>query len=97
MRARLVDDRERSERRALVDASVPLLPGNAGVYQGAALGALAIVHKAGTHAVAASLLAPVVVSVACGVAALVGLALYGRRFAELSRVAFSRRALQFGA
>jgi len=77
--------------------TAPLLPGNAGVYQGAALGALAIVHKAGAHAVAASLLAPVVVSVAAGAAALVGLALYGRRFTELSRVALSKRALQFGA
>src|SRR5437764_13612283 len=77
--------------------TAPLLPGNAGVYQGAALGALAIAHKAGAHAVAASLLAPVLVSVACGAAALVGLALYGRRFTELSRVALSKRALQFGA
>ena len=72
--------------------TAPLLPGNAGVYQGAALGALAIVHQAGAHAVAASLLAPVVVSVAAAAAALVGLALYGRRFVDLSRA-----ALQFGA
>ena len=72
--------------------TAPLLPGNAGVYQGAALGALALVHKAGAHAVAVSLLAPVVVSVAAGAAALVGLALYGRRFVDLSRA-----ALQFGA
>ncbi|HYZ78021.1 MAG TPA: lysylphosphatidylglycerol synthase transmembrane domain-containing protein [Gaiellaceae bacterium] len=72
--------------------TAPLLPGNAGIYQGAALGALALVHKAGAHAVAASLLAPVVVSVAAGTAALVGLALYGRRVVELSRA-----ALQFGA
>jgi uncharacterized membrane protein YbhN (UPF0104 family) len=72
--------------------TAPLLPGNAGVYQGAALGALAIVHQAGAHAVAASLLAPVVVSVATAAAALVGLALYGRRFLDLSRA-----ALQFGA
>ena len=72
--------------------TAPILPGNAGVYQGAALGALAIVHKAGAHAVAMSLLAPVVVSVAAAAAALVGLALYGRRFVDLSRA-----ALQFGA
>jgi uncharacterized membrane protein YbhN (UPF0104 family) len=72
--------------------TAPLLPGNAGVYQGAALGALALVHQAGAHAVAASLLAPVVVSVAAATAALVGLALYGRRFVDLSRA-----ALQFGA
>ena len=72
--------------------TAPLLPGNAGVYQGAALGALALVGKAGATAVAASLLAPVVVSVAAAAAALVGLALYGRRFVDLSRA-----ALQFGA
>ena len=72
--------------------TAPILPGNAGIYQGAALGALALVHKAGAHAVAARLLAPVVVSVAAGAAALVGLALYGRRVVELSRA-----ALQFGA
>jgi uncharacterized membrane protein YbhN (UPF0104 family) len=72
--------------------TAPLLPGNAGIYQGAALGALALVHKAGAHAVAASLLAPVVVSVAAAAAALVGLALYGRRIVDLSRA-----ALQFGA
>jgi uncharacterized membrane protein YbhN (UPF0104 family) len=72
--------------------TAPLLPGNAGVYQGAALGALALVGKAGATAVAASLLAPVVGSVAAAAAALVGLALYGRRFVDLSRA-----ALQFGA
>ena len=70
--------------------TAPLLPGNAGIYQGAALGALALVHKAGAHAVAASLLAPVVVSVGAGAAALVALALYGRRFADLSRAALGR-------
>jgi uncharacterized membrane protein YbhN (UPF0104 family) len=70
--------------------TAPLLPGNAGVYQGAALGALALVGKAGAAAVAASLLAPVVVSVGAAAAALVGLALYGRRFAELPRAAFAR-------
>jgi uncharacterized membrane protein YbhN (UPF0104 family) len=72
--------------------TAPLLPGNAGVYQGAALGALALVHQVGAHAVAVSLLAPVAVSVATAAAALVGLALYGRRFVDLSRA-----ALQFGA
>src|SRR5207249_5742560 len=70
--------------------TAPLLPGNAGVYQGAALGALALVHEAGAHAVAASLLAPMVVSVGAGAAALVALALYGRRFADLSRAALGR-------
>ena len=70
--------------------TAPLLPGNAGLYQGAALGALALVHEAGAHAVAASLLAPVVVSVGAAAAALVALALYGRRFADLSRAALGR-------
>jgi uncharacterized membrane protein YbhN (UPF0104 family) len=70
--------------------TAPLLPGNAGVYQGAALGALALVHKAGAHAVAASLLAPVVVSVGAAAAALVALALYGPRFGDLSRAALGR-------
>lgn len=70
--------------------TAPLLPGNAGIYQGAALGALALVHKAGAHAVAASLLAPVVGSVGAAAAAVVAMALYGRRFAELSRAALGR-------
>src|SRR5205823_4160146 len=70
--------------------TAPLLPGNAGLYQGAAVGALALVHEAGAHAVAASLLAPVVVSVGAAAAALVALALYGRRFADLSRAALGR-------
>jgi uncharacterized membrane protein YbhN (UPF0104 family) len=70
--------------------TAPLLPGNAGVYQGAALGALALAGKAGEHAVAAALLAPIVVSVAAGAAALVGLALYARHAAVLSRAALGR-------
>src|SRR5207244_12191080 len=70
--------------------TAPLLPGNAGLYQGAALGALALVHEAGAHAVAASLLAPVVVSVGAAAAALVALALYGRRFGGLSRASLGR-------
>ena len=41
----------------------PLLPGNAGLYQGAAVGALAAVGQAGANAVAASLLAPAVGSI----------------------------------
>jgi uncharacterized membrane protein YbhN (UPF0104 family) len=68
----------------------PILPGNAGLYQGAALGALALVGQAGAQAVAVSVLAPAVVSVAAAAAALVGLALFGRRFAELPRAALAR-------
>jgi uncharacterized membrane protein YbhN (UPF0104 family) len=68
----------------------PILPGNAGLYQGAAVGALALVGQAGTAAVAASLVMPMMASAIAASAALVGLALYGRRFAELPRAAFSR-------
>jgi uncharacterized membrane protein YbhN (UPF0104 family) len=70
--------------------TAPLLPGNAGLYQGAAVGALAMVGHAGAQAVAASLVMPVMASVITASAALVGIALYGRRFAELPRAAFSR-------
>lgn len=68
----------------------PILPGNAGLYQGAAVGALAAVGHSGSTAVAASLLAPAVGSVACAAAALLALAFYGRRFAELPRAALQR-------
>jgi len=68
----------------------PLLPGNLGIYQGAAVGALALVGEAGTNAVAASLLAPAVVSAAAAGAALVALALFGRRGFDLSRAALAR-------
>jgi len=71
--------------------TAPLLPGNAGVYQGAAVGALALVGQAGAHAVAASLVMPVMASVATASAAVVGLALYGRRFMVLPRAALARR------
>jgi hypothetical protein len=67
--------------------TAPLLPGNVGVYQGAALGALAIAGYSGSHAVAASLMTPFVVTLATGTAALVGLALYGRHIPQLSRAA----------
>jgi len=70
--------------------TAPILPGNAGVYQGAAAGALALVGEAGSKALAVGLVAPVFASVVTGAAALVGLALYGRRFAEISRAAFVR-------
>ena len=68
----------------------PLLPGNVGVYQGAAVGALALVGEAGTQAVAASLVAPAVVSFAAAAAALVALALFGRRGLDVSRAALAR-------
>jgi uncharacterized membrane protein YbhN (UPF0104 family) len=67
--------------------TAPILPGNVGVYQGAALGALAIAGYSGSHAVAASLLTPLVVTLATAAAALVGLALYGRGCTQLSRAA----------
>jgi uncharacterized membrane protein YbhN (UPF0104 family) len=68
----------------------PLLPGNVGVYQGAALGALAMVGHAGAQAVAVSLLAPAIVSVAFAAAALVALALFGTRSLDVSRAALAR-------
>jgi uncharacterized protein (TIRG00374 family) len=68
----------------------PILPGNAGLYQGAAVGALAAVGQAGSNAVAASLLAPAVGSIAAATAALVAFAWYGRRFAEIPRAALQR-------
>ena len=69
----------------------PILPGNAGLYQGAAVGALAMVGHVGAHAVAASVILPIMATTVAASAALVGLALYGRRFAELPRAAFTRR------
>jgi uncharacterized membrane protein YbhN (UPF0104 family) len=70
--------------------TAPVLPGNAGLYQGAAVGALAMVGHAGAHAVAASLVMPVMASVITASAAVVGIALHGRRFAELPRAALAR-------
>jgi uncharacterized membrane protein YbhN (UPF0104 family) len=70
--------------------TAPILPGNAGLYQGAAVGALAMVGHAGATAIAASVVMPVMASVITASAALVGIALYGRRFAELPRAAFTR-------
>ena len=70
--------------------TAPILPGNAGLYQGAAVGALAMVGHAGSAAVAASLVMPVMASVITAAAALVGLALYGRQFLRLPRAAFAR-------
>ena len=70
--------------------TAPLLPGNAGLYQGAAVGALALVGEAGTKAIAVSMAAPVVASIGTAIAAALGIALFGRRFAELPRAAFAR-------
>jgi len=70
--------------------TAPVLPGNAGVYQGAAIGALAMAGVSGSHAAAVSLVAPVYAAAGTAIAAAFGLALYGRRFAELTRVALLR-------
>jgi uncharacterized membrane protein YbhN (UPF0104 family) len=70
--------------------TAPVLPGNAGVYQGAAMGALALVGHAGANAVAVGLVAPLFASVVTAAAAIVGVAAYGRRFATVSRAAIVR-------
>src|SRR5205085_3866276 len=70
--------------------TAPILPGNAGLYQGAAVGALAMAGVSGSHAAAVSLVAPVYATAGTGIAAVFGLALYGRRFLELSRAALLR-------
>jgi uncharacterized membrane protein YbhN (UPF0104 family) len=70
--------------------TAPILPGNAGVYQGAAMGALALVGHAGSKAVAMGLVAPLFASVVTATAALAGLALYGSRLGDIRRAALSR-------
>jgi uncharacterized membrane protein YbhN (UPF0104 family) len=67
--------------------TMPFLPGNVGLYQGAAIGALAMAGHQGDTALAASVFTPAAGSLATGAAALVGLALYGRRVGSLSRAA----------
>jgi uncharacterized membrane protein YbhN (UPF0104 family) len=67
--------------------TMPFLPGNVGLYQGAAIGALAMAGHGGDTAIAASVFTPAAASLATGVAALAGLALYGRRVGQLSRAA----------
>jgi len=67
--------------------TMPALPGNVGIYQGAAIGALAMGGHGGDTAIAASVFTPAAASLATGAAALVGLALYGRRFGQLGRAA----------
>jgi uncharacterized membrane protein YbhN (UPF0104 family) len=71
--------------------TAPILPGNAGLYQGAAVGALAMVGHAGSAALAASVVMPVMASVITASAAFVGLALYGRQCLHLPRAALARR------
>jgi uncharacterized membrane protein YbhN (UPF0104 family) len=70
----------------------PILPGNAGLYQGAAVGALAMVGHAGASAVAVSVVMPMMATAIAASAALVGLALYGRRFTELPRAVLRGRS-----
>jgi uncharacterized membrane protein YbhN (UPF0104 family) len=71
--------------------TAPILPGNTGLYQGAAVGALAMVGHAGSAAVAASLVMPVMASVITASAAAVGLGLYGRQCIHIPRAALARR------
>ena len=70
----------------------PLLPGNAGIYQGAAVGVLSVLGHAGSGAIAVSLAAPIVGSLATATAALIALALFGRRCREVTRAAIRRPA-----
>src|SRR6476619_3927666 len=66
---------------------VPFMAGTVGLYQGAALGALAMAGHGGTSAAAASVFTPAAGSLATALAAMIGLAFYGRRFGELRRAA----------
>ena len=70
--------------------TAPILPGNAGVYQGAAIGALAMAGVSGSQAAAVALVAPVFATLGTALAASAGLALFGGRFVELSRAALVR-------
>ncbi len=67
--------------------TMPFLPGNVGLYQGAAIGALAMAGHQGNEAIAASVFTPAAGSLATAVAAMVGLAFYGRHLGKLSRAA----------
>jgi uncharacterized membrane protein YbhN (UPF0104 family) len=67
--------------------TMPFLPGNVGLYQGAALGALAMAGHGGTSAAAASVFTPAAGSLATALAAMIGLAFYGRRLGEFRRAA----------
>jgi hypothetical protein len=70
---------------------MPFLPGNVGLYQGAAIGALAMAGHGGTTAAAASVFTPAAGSLATAVAAMIGLAFYGRRIGDLRRAAVQVR------
>jgi Na+/H+ antiporter NhaC len=70
--------------------AAPILPGNAGLYQGAAIGALAMAGVSGSGAAAVALVAPIYDTAGCAIAAAAGVAWYGRRFVELSRAALLR-------
>src|SRR3954465_12995922 len=67
--------------------TMPFLPGNVGLYQGAALGALAMAGHGGTTAAAASVFTPAAGSLATALGARMGLAFYGRPLGELRRAA----------
>jgi uncharacterized membrane protein YbhN (UPF0104 family) len=67
--------------------TMPFLPGNVGLYQGAAIGALAMAGHGGTSAAAASVFTPAAGSLATALAAMIGLAFYGRRLGDLRRAA----------
>jgi uncharacterized membrane protein YbhN (UPF0104 family) len=67
--------------------TMPFLPGNVGLYQGAAIGALAMAGHQGDAALAASVFTPAAASLATAVAAMIGLALYGKHVGRLSRAA----------
>jgi len=67
--------------------TMPFLPGNVGLYQGAAIGALAMAGHGGEVALAASVFIPAAASAATAAAALVGLAMYGRHGLSLGRAA----------
>jgi uncharacterized membrane protein YbhN (UPF0104 family) len=67
--------------------TMPFLPGNVGLYQGAAIGALAMAGHQGDTALAASVFTPAAASLGTAAAALVGLAFYGKHVGRLSRAA----------
>src|SRR4029079_12170201 len=67
--------------------TMPFLPGNVGLYQGAALGARAMSGHGDTSAAAASVFTPAAGSLATALAAMIGLAFYGRRLGEFRRAA----------
>ena len=67
--------------------TMPFLPGNVGLYQGAAIGALAMAGHQGDTALAASVFTPAAASLGTALAAMVGLAFYTKHVGRLSRAA----------